>query len=71
VDLQLTPDEAEPPALRDIAWRILTDTAAHVCVSLEAADVRLRRAEGVPVVHITAAADELLKRMSWTTRAPS
>ena len=64
MDEQLILDTAEAaaPALRALATEILQAEAAHLSVSLDAADVLLRRAEGAPAVHLTAAAGQLLGR---------
>jgi hypothetical protein len=56
--------EAEAPTLRIFAAEILASTARDMCVSLGPADVLLRRARGVPEVHITAAADVLLDHLA-------
>jgi hypothetical protein len=66
MDEQLIPDtaEAEAPALRALAREILEAEAAHPGVSLDDADIVPRRAEGIPAVHITAAADELLEHLA-------
>jgi len=57
MDEQLILDTAEAaaPALRALATEILQAEAAHLGVSLDAADVLLRRAEGGPAVHVAAA----------------
>ena len=66
MDEQLILDTAEAaaPALRALAREILEAEARHLGVSLGAADVLLRRADGAPAVHITAAADQLLQHMA-------
>ena len=56
--------DAAAPALRALAHEILVAEAAHLGVSLDAADVLLRRAEGATAVHITAAADQLLEHLT-------
>ena len=56
--------EAAAPALRALAREILQAEARHLGVSLDAADVLLRRAGGEPAVHITAAADQLLEHLA-------
>jgi len=56
--------EAAAPALRALAREILQAEARHLGVSLDAADVLLRRPGGVPAVHITAAADQLLEHLA-------
>lgn len=48
----------------DLARRYLEAAALHLDVSLEPADVLARRAEGVPELHITAAADELVAHLA-------
>jgi hypothetical protein len=60
VELILDAAAAEAPGLRDRARRFLEAEAARLGVSLDLVGVLARRAEGVPEVHITAAADELL-----------
>ena len=55
---------AAAPALRALAREILEGEAAHLGVSLDAADVLLRRAEGAPAVHLTAAAGQLLEHLA-------
>jgi hypothetical protein len=66
VDEQLILDAAAAaaPALRTLAREILEAEAAHLGVSLDAADALLRRAEGAPAVHITATADQLLEHLA-------
>ena len=60
MDEQLSLDTAEAaaPALRALATEMLQAEAAHLGVSLDAADVLVRRAEGVPALHVAAAADQ-------------
>ena len=62
MDEQLILDTAEAaaPSLRALATEILRAEARHLGVSLDAADVLLRRAEGVPAPHLAAAAGQLL-----------
>jgi hypothetical protein len=66
VDEQLILDTAEAatPALRALAGEILEGEARHRGVSLDAADVLLRRAVGAPAEHITAAANQLLEQLA-------
>ena len=66
MDEQLILDTAgaAAPALRALAAEILQAEAAHLGVSLDAADVLLRRAGGAPAVHITAAAGQLLEHLA-------
>ena len=66
MDEQLILDSvgAAAPALRALAAEILQAEAAHLGVSLDAADVLLRRAGGAPAVHITAAAGQLLEHLA-------
>jgi hypothetical protein len=66
VDEQLILDTAEAaaPALRALARDILEAEARHLGVSLDAADVLLRRAEGMPALHLIAAADQLLEHLA-------
>jgi hypothetical protein len=56
--------EAAAPALKALAAEILASTARGMGVSLDVGDVLLRRAEGTPAVHITAAAHQLLKHLA-------
>jgi hypothetical protein len=49
--------------VRDLARRCLEAEAARVGVSLDPADVLVRRAEGIPEVHLAAPADELLAQL--------
>ena len=64
MDEQLILDTgAAAPALRALATEILQAEAAHLGVSLDAADVLLRRAEGVPALHV-AAADQLVEHLA-------
>jgi hypothetical protein len=66
VDEQLILDTAEAaaPALRALARDILEAEAAHLGVSLDAADVLLRRAEGAPAPYLTTAAEQLLGHLA-------
>ena len=66
MDEQLILDTAgaAAPALRALATEILQAEATHLGVSLDAADVLLRRAEGVPAPHLTAAAGQLLEHLA-------
>jgi hypothetical protein len=62
--LILNTAEAAAPALRALAAGILQAEAARLGVSLGAADVLVRRAEGAPAVHVTAAAGQLLEHLA-------
>ena len=66
MDEQLILDTAEAaaPALRALAREILEAEARYRGVSLDAADVLLRRAVGAPAEHITAAANQLLEQLA-------
>lgn len=66
MDEQLILDttEAAAPALRALAREILEAEARYMGVSLDAADVLLRRAEGAPALHLTAAANQLLEHLA-------
>jgi hypothetical protein len=66
MDEQLTLDTAEAaaPTLRTLAREILQAEAAYLGVSLDAADVLVRRADGVPALHVAAAADQLLEHLA-------
>jgi hypothetical protein len=55
--------ELEAPELRDTARRFLESEAARFGVSLEPADVQLRRARGGSPMHVIAAADELVRHL--------
>jgi hypothetical protein len=62
--LILNTAEAAAPALRALAREILEAEARHRGVSLGAAAVLLRRADGAPAAHITAAANQLLEHLA-------
>jgi hypothetical protein len=66
VDIEAILDaaETEAPGLRDLARRFLEADAAYLGVPLDRAIVLARRAEGGPEVHITAAADELVRHLA-------
>ena len=66
MDEQLIMDTAgaAAPSLRALATEILRAEARHLGVSLDAADVLLRRAEGAPAMHLTVAADQLLEHLA-------
>ncbi len=66
MDEQLILDTAAAaaPALRALATGILQAEAAHLGVSLDAADVLVRRAGGAPAVHVAAAAGQLLGHLA-------
>ena len=66
MDEQLILDTAaaSAPALRALAREILETEARHLGVSLDVADVLLRRAEGTPALQLTAAADQLLEHLA-------
>ena len=64
IEVILDAAETEAPGLRDLARRFLETDAAHLGVPLDKASVLARRAEGVPEVHVTAAADGLLGHMA-------
>ena len=57
-------DEDPSPGLKALATGILQAEAAYLEVSLNAADVLPRRAEGVPAVHLAEAADQLLGHLA-------
>ena len=56
--------EAEAPGLRELAQRFLEADAGHLGVPLDFASVMARRAEGVPEVHVTGAADGLVRHLA-------
>ena len=66
MDEQLILDTAAAPApaLRALATEILQAEAARLGVSLDVADVLVRRAEGAPAVHVAAAAGQLLGHLA-------
>ncbi len=66
MDIEVILDAAETraPGLRDLARRFLEAEAGHLGVPLDAASVLARRAEGAPEVHVTAAADELVRHLA-------
>jgi hypothetical protein len=72
VDIELILDSAEivSPGLTDTARRILAATARDMDPSLELADVLACQAEAWPDVHITAAADEIVKHLGRRARCP-
>ena len=66
VDIELILDAVgtQVPGLRELARRFLEADAAHLGVPLDLASVIAGRAEGAPEVHVTAAADELVKHLA-------
>jgi hypothetical protein len=72
VEIELILDAAhvEAPELRETARRIFAAEADRLGVLLDSADVLLRWAEGVPAVHVTAAADGLLEHLATTHADP-
>ena len=68
MDIEDILDAAETgvPGLREPARRFLeaVDKARHLDVPLDADSVMARRAEGVPALHLTAAADQLLEHLA-------
>jgi len=66
VELILDAAETEAPGLRDLARRFLEAEAGHLGVALDLDSVLVRRAEGVPEVHIPGAADRLLEHLVAT-----
>lgn len=64
IELILDVAVAEAPGLRDLARRFLESEAGHLGVPLDEASILARRAEGVPEVHVTAAADELVRHLA-------
>jgi hypothetical protein len=58
-ELILDAADITAPALRDTARRFLEAEAQHLAVPLDPGSVMAHRAEGVPELHITAAADEM------------
>jgi hypothetical protein len=61
--------ELEAPALRETARRILEAEAARFGVSLEPAEVLLRRGRGGSAMHVVAA-DELVRHLAATEPDP-
>jgi hypothetical protein len=66
IDIEVILDTAqsEAPGLRDLARRFLKAEAAHLGVPLDRASVLARHAEGVPEVHVTGAADKLVRHLA-------
>jgi hypothetical protein len=63
--------ELEAPALRETARRILQAQAARFGVSLEPAEVLLRRSRGRgSTMHVVAAGDELVRHLAATEADP-
>ena len=62
--------ELEAPALRETARRILEAEAARFGVSLEPAEVLLRRGRGGTAMHVVAAGDELVRHLAATEADP-
>ena len=62
--------ESEAPGLRELARRFLEADAGHLGVPLDPGSVAARRAEGVPEVHVTGAADRLLGHLVATEPDP-
>jgi hypothetical protein len=62
--------ELEAPALRETARRILQAEAARFGVSLEPADVLLRRARGGSQMHVMAAGYELVRHLAASEADP-
>ena len=62
--------ELEAPALRETARRILQAQAARFGVSLEPAEVLLRRGRGGSTMHVVAAGDELVRHLAATEADP-
>jgi hypothetical protein len=66
VDIETILDaaEAEAPGLRELARRFLEAEARHFGVPLDVPSVLGRRAEGEPELHVTGAADELVRHLA-------
>ena len=64
IEVILDAAETEAPGLRDLSQLFLDVEAERLGVPLDAASVMARRAEGVPEVHVTAAADELVRHLA-------
>jgi hypothetical protein len=62
--------EVEAPALRATAQAILESEAARLGAPLDLAEVLVRRAAGGPEMHITAAADKLVRHLVVTEADP-
>jgi hypothetical protein len=62
--------ELEASALRETARRILEAEAARFGVSLEPAEVPLRRGRGGSAMHVVAAGDELVRHLAATEPDP-
>jgi hypothetical protein len=72
VDIEVILDSAEieAPALSDTARRFLVTAAWDLGVPLDPASVLLRRAEGWPELHITAAAGEMVAHLAGSEENP-
>ena len=70
IEVILDAAEAEAPGLRELARRFLEADAGHLGVPLDPGSVAARRAEGVPEVHVTGAADRLLGHLVATEPDP-
>jgi hypothetical protein len=82
VETSLDGAEIEAPGRRGTAAAVLAAQAARIGMPLDAGNVALRRAEGIPEVHITAAVGKLLEHLvargmrsmrtarSWSWRGP-
>ena len=64
IEVILDAAESEAPGLRELARRFLEADAGHLGVPLDRASVMVRRAEGVPEMHVTGAADELVRHVA-------
>lgn len=66
MDIEVILDAAETEArgLRELVRRFLEAEARHLDVPLDLASVMARQAEGVPEVHITGVADELVRHLA-------
>jgi hypothetical protein len=62
--------ELETPALRETARRILEAEAARFGVSLEPAEVLLRRGRGGSTMHVVAAGEEPVRHLAATEADP-
>jgi len=64
IEVILDTAESEAPGLRELARHFLEAEAAHHGMPLDLASVMARRAEGEPELHVTGAADELVRHLA-------
>jgi hypothetical protein len=64
IEVILDTAESEAPGLRELARHFLEAEAAHYGMPLDLASVMARRAEDEPELHVTGAADELVRHLA-------